>query len=89
MSNDKEHPHIGNNIRQLRELRNYTQEYMAGKLDISITQYGKLEHEEDINTKYLYRIAEVLETNIAKILNFNSGQYFSELFISGAMKPEE
>jgi transcriptional regulator with XRE-family HTH domain len=72
----QQHPNIGDNIRKLRELRNYTQQYMADSLGVSTVQYGKLEHSEDINTKYLFRIAEVLQTSVQKILNFDGEQYF-------------
>lgn len=76
MTLKQEHPNIGDNIRKLRELRNYTQQYMADSLGVSTVQYGKLEHSEDINTKYLYKIAEILETNVQKILQFDGEQYF-------------
>ncbi|WP_190277317.1 helix-turn-helix domain-containing protein [Taibaiella lutea] len=72
----QEHPNIGDNIRKLRELRNYTQQYMADNLGVSTVQYGKLEHSEDINTKYLFRVAEILETSVQKILHFDSEIYF-------------
>lgn len=34
---------IGNKIKNIRELKNFTQEYMAEKLDISQAAYSKLE----------------------------------------------
>lgn len=71
-----QHPNIGEHIRKLRELRNYTQQYMAEQLSLSTVQYGKLEHAEDINTKYLFKIADILETSVEKILNFDGEQYF-------------
>ena len=70
------HPDIGSNIRKLRELRNYTQQYVADRLELSVTQYGKLEREESWSTKYLYKIADILETTVQKILNFDGQQYF-------------
>jgi len=72
----QEHPNIGDNIRKLRELRNYTQQYMADTLGISTVQYGKLERAEDINTKYLFKVADILQTSVQKILQFDGEQYF-------------
>lgn len=70
------HPDIGSNIRKLRELRNYTQQYMADRLELSVTQYGKIEYEKTLNSKYLYKVADILETAVQKILNFDGQQYF-------------
>ncbi|WP_443939233.1 helix-turn-helix domain-containing protein [Pedobacter sp. MW01-1-1] len=70
------HPNIGANIRKLRELRNYTQQYVANELGLSIVQYGKLEHNETINTKYLFGIADILQTSVGSILSFDSESYF-------------
>ncbi len=36
---------VGNKIKQLRELRNYTQQYMADRLNMSLTGYGKIERD--------------------------------------------
>lgn len=38
--------HIGYKIRKLREIRNYTQEYMADSLNISQNAYSRIEREE-------------------------------------------
>jgi transcriptional regulator with XRE-family HTH domain len=69
-------PHIGANVKKLRELRNYTQDYMAQRLDISKSRYSQMEQEEDINTSYLFKIAEVLETGISRIMDFDEKQIF-------------
>ncbi len=37
---------IGYKIRKLREIRNYTQEYMAEQLKISQNAYSRIEREE-------------------------------------------
>ena len=45
------------NIRKIRELRNYTQEYMADQLGLSVSGYGKIERSDsDIN---LSRITQI------------------------------
>lgn len=63
---------IGQNIKKLRELRNYTQQYMAENLGMSQSGYGKLERgQSDMSLLKLFKIAEVLEVNIDAILKFN------------------
>ncbi len=38
---------VGSKIKQLRELRNYTQSYVATQLNISVSGYGKIERNEN------------------------------------------
>lgn len=65
-------------IRQFRELRKLTREDMAAELELSISAYGKLERgETELSLSKLYRIAEVLETDIATILNFKPSMVFN------------
>lgn len=53
----------GNKIKKLRELRNFTQGYMAEKLGISQSNYARLENDEvGISNERLKQIADVLET---------------------------
>jgi transcriptional regulator with XRE-family HTH domain len=64
---------IGNNIKKLRELRNYTQEYMALGLEMSINGYGKIERDEvELTLNKLERIADLLEVKLNQILNFDT-----------------
>ncbi|GAB4478820.1 MAG: hypothetical protein OHK0057_30240 [Thermoflexibacter sp.] len=63
---------IGNKIKKLRELKNFTQEYMAEALKMSQTGYGKIERDEtDINYSRLEQIAEVLGTRVADIVSLD------------------
>lgn len=69
---------IGGNIRKLRELRNYTQSYMADNLNLSISGYGKIERDEiDITLSRIKEIAKILETDYSRILNFDDKQVFN------------
>ena len=53
---------IGENIRRARLVRNYTQQYMATKLGISIHAYLNIENgRADVNTRRLTDIAVILE----------------------------
>lgn len=69
---------IGNNIKKLRELKNYTQSYMAEKLNLSLSGYNKIERDgTDISLKRLQQIADVLETDYRTILNFDQNKIFN------------
>lgn len=70
---------VGKKIKQLRELRNFTQGYMAEQLNLSINGYGKIERDEtDISLSRINQIAKVLETELSTILNFDSNQVFNQ-----------
>jgi transcriptional regulator with XRE-family HTH domain len=70
---------IGENIKKLRELKNYTQAYMATQLDMSISGYAKIEsNRTDVSLSKVSKIAEILETDIAKILNFDAKTIFNQ-----------
>jgi transcriptional regulator with XRE-family HTH domain len=69
---------IGAKIKNLRELRNYTQAYMADQLNMSVNGYSKIEREEtDVSLSRLEQIAKVLETDLTSILNFDSKNVFN------------
>ena len=68
---------IGNNIKNIRELKNLTQEFVAEKLDISQSAYSRLEKGEiKISKEKLVQIAEVLEVKPEDIKEFDSQKYF-------------
>lgn len=61
---------IGVRLRRIREFRNYTQEYMAGKLDVSQNAYSKMENGiTPITTDRLEQLAKVLDVPIETMLN--------------------
>jgi transcriptional regulator with XRE-family HTH domain len=56
-------------IRKKREYKNYTQEYLAYKLNISQNAYSKIElGYTKITVERLFQIAEFLETTAAELL---------------------
>jgi len=70
---------VGNKIKQLRELRNFTQSYVAEQLGLSVNGYGKIERDEtDITLNRINQIAKVLGTELSTILNFESSQVFNQ-----------
>lgn len=64
---------ILNNIKNIRELKNYTQEYVAGQLGLTQSGYNKIEKGKTILGKNrLLKIAAVLEVSVDDIINFQS-----------------
>jgi len=61
---------IAANIRNKREYRNYTQEYLAFKLNISQNAYSKIElGYTKITVERLFQIAEVLEFDVVELMH--------------------
>ncbi len=70
-------PHI--NIKRLRELKNWSQEFMADALGISTRAYSKIEAgETQLSIKRLNEISQILQVNPIKILVFDSQSIFSD-----------
>ena len=69
---------VGNKIKKLRELKNYTQEFMATSLNLSPNGYGKIERDEvDVTLGRLEEVAKILEVDYQQILNFDEKQIFN------------
>jgi len=61
---------ISDNIKKVRELRNFSQEYVAQELGISQSSYARIESGEVIpKIDRLQRIAEILEVDMSMLLN--------------------
>jgi transcriptional regulator with XRE-family HTH domain len=68
---------VGNKIKKLRELRNFTQDYMADALQMSQAGYGKIERDEtDISLSRLQQIAEVLNVGLNDLIGFDEKMVF-------------
>ena len=60
---------IAANIRHKREYRNYTQEYLALKLNISQNAYSKMEMAKTkLSLQRLYEIADILDIPPGELL---------------------
>jgi transcriptional regulator with XRE-family HTH domain len=67
------------NIKKIRELKNFTREYVAAELAMSTSGYGKIERGEvDITVTKLIRLAAILEVSVSFILNFDINGIFEE-----------
>lgn len=72
---------VGERIKHLREQRNYSQEYLASKLNISQRAYSKVETgETKLSVDNLLKIAETLETSINNILGVDGNNVFNNTF---------
>jgi transcriptional regulator with XRE-family HTH domain len=61
---------IARNIKQIRELKSFTQEYMAQELGISQPAYAKIEQGMTIlKIDRLQQIADILEVDVSVLLN--------------------
>lgn len=60
----------GEKIKMVRELRNYSQEYVADKLGIKQNSYSKIENNQTkLTAEMLQKIAEVLQVSPLDIMN--------------------
>ena len=63
---------VAGNIRKLREFRDYTQDYLAAKLDISQNAYSKIElGYSRITLERLFIISSVLEVEPTQLLSMD------------------
>jgi transcriptional regulator with XRE-family HTH domain len=69
---------IGRKIKKLRELRNYSQDYMASQLGISQSTYSQLETEDaGLSPDRLEKIATLLQITVSDIENFDDRMIFN------------
>ena len=60
---------VASTIRKRREFRNYTQEYLALKLNISQNAYSKIElGYTKITLERLFQIADILEFDVIELI---------------------
>jgi transcriptional regulator with XRE-family HTH domain len=66
---------LGQKIKKIRELRSYTQEYMAEQLGMSQTGYGNIERDEtDISLKRMKQISEILGIKLQELFGFDENK---------------
>jgi len=69
---------IGLKIKKIRELKNLTQEHVAGKLGMTQSSYSKIENEEsDISFKRLHQIATLFDMLPEELISFNESLVFN------------
>ncbi|MCZ2299498.1 MAG: helix-turn-helix transcriptional regulator [Chitinophagales bacterium] len=61
---------VGNKIKIIREIKNYTQEFMASELNISQNAYSRIElNKTKLTTALAEKIADILEVSLADLLS--------------------
>lgn len=66
---------IGEKIKKIRELRNFSRRFMANELAISVTTYGKIERNEtELTISRLEQISVVLNVKMTTIIEFDENQ---------------
>lgn len=76
--------HIGSKVRQLRELKGFSQEYIASQIGISQRAYSKIENNETrLDWTKLSKIADILEMNPTDIASFDDNLIFNNCHQSG------
>ncbi|WP_348619749.1 helix-turn-helix domain-containing protein [Pedobacter lusitanus] len=60
---------VASNIRKIREFRNYTQDYLAAKLEISQNAYSKIElGYSKLTVERLFQIAAILDVKVTQLI---------------------
>lgn len=69
---------ISDKIKNLRELKNFTQDYMAQQLGMTQAGYSKIESgNTDISWSKLTEIANVFNMTVEDMIAFDSQRYFN------------
>ena len=72
---------IGEKIKKIRELRNFTQDYMATQLEMTQAGYSRIERDEvDISFSKLEKIAKIFNINLLELIGFNEKNVFNNNF---------
>jgi transcriptional regulator with XRE-family HTH domain len=68
----------GQNIKAIRELMNFTQDYVASRLNMSIPNYSNIETgKTELTLTRLQQIAGIFQIDYRQILNLNRAQILS------------
>ena len=75
---------IGDKIRKVRELKGYTQDFMAGKLEMSQRAYSKIEN-NDIKLDWgrIEDISKILDIEPTDLVSFDDSLVFNNCSQSG------
>lgn len=70
---------IGNKIRQLRELKGFSQEVLATELGLTQPSYARLEKDDDrLSITRLIEIAKILNTTVAELINEKTAKVINQ-----------
>ena len=70
---------ISKNIRKYRELKGYSQEYMAHELHINQASYAKIENSSTkLSVERLFEISKLLETDVSELLDLKKQTIYNQ-----------
>lgn len=73
--------HVGNNLKLIREIHNYTQSYVAKKLGICERTYREIEHSYSLPSNNLIKKIEAFyKLELNNFLNMDKDQIINKLF---------
>ncbi len=71
---------IGSKIKTIREMKNFTQEYVAERLEMSQSNYSRIERNEiNIPVKTLQSLAEIFELSLTDLIEFDAKYFFNSV----------
>ena len=71
---------LGSKIKTIREMKNFTQEYIAEKLEMSQSNYSRIERNQiNIPIKTLQTIAEIFDITLTELIEFDAKHFFNSL----------
>jgi transcriptional regulator with XRE-family HTH domain len=71
---------LGSKIKTIREMKNFTQEYVAEKLEMSQSNYSRIERNEiNIPIKTLQSIAEIFNLSLTELIEFDAKYFFNQV----------
>jgi len=69
---------ISKNIRKYRELKDYSQEYMAHELNINQASYAKIENNSTkLTVDRLFAISKLLDVDVSELLDLKKQNVFN------------
>ncbi|MBP6091175.1 MAG: helix-turn-helix transcriptional regulator [Crocinitomicaceae bacterium] len=76
--------HLGHKVRQIRELKGYSQDFIASKMGVSQRAYSKIEtNETRLDWDKISKIAEIFEIDPHEITSFDDSLIFNNCTQSG------
>ena len=70
---------IAKNIKKYRELKGFSQEYMAHQLSVNQSTYAKMENSSTkITIDKLFSVAKLLETDVSEILDLKNQTIYNQ-----------
>lgn len=77
---------IGLRIRKIRELKGYTQDYMAERLNLSQRAYSKIENNDiKVDWNRIVEISNILEVEPINLVTFDDSLIFNNCTQSGKL----